>query len=131
MILSLANEVIEFDSRLHTTLNVAVVVFNYVVPRDSANISCTASVFLENMTLFNKILSDSDDAKAKEGLKYNHLRGFFNQKVNRYPPACIRLDNTRWHTLQPRVHKKYQQRMRFAIMDATSLTRRKRFRVSR
>ena len=118
--LELATLVVDFAEYLHKQLHVECVIINSVVPRNSNNMSCSAEVFRANMAHFNAVIENYCVSSRKQGLIYNHLRGFFNHKINKrnVPPApeVWTTDGIHCH---PEWMAKYKLRVRFAIMDAT------------
>ena len=75
--LELATLVVDFAEYLHKQLHVECVIINSVVPRNSNNMSCSAEVFRANMAHFNAVIENYCVSSRKQGLIYNHLRGFF------------------------------------------------------
>ena len=114
----LATLVVDFAEYLHKQLHVECVIINSVVPRNSKNMSCSAEVFRANMAHFNAVIENYCVSSRKQGLIYNHLRGFFNHKINkRDVPLAPEVWTTDGIHCNP---EKYKLRVRFAIMDATT-----------
>ena len=114
--------VVAFAKQLVCAYGVEIVIFNSMVPRDSRNMKCDAPTFSANMAYFNNILCDA--AEHDKNLRYNHLRGFSKQKVNKkdmfLPVSTWSHDGIHCN---PTYMAKYLQRLRFAIMNATSQER--------
>ena len=119
--LELATLVVDFAEYLHKQLHVECVIINSVVPRNSKNMSCSAEVFRANMAHFNAVIENYCVSSRKQGLIYNHLRGFFNHKINkRDVPLAPEVWTTDGIHCNPEWMAKYKLRVRFAIMDATT-----------
>ena len=114
-----ANVVVAFAKQLVCDYGVEIVIFNSMVPWDSRNMNCDAPTFSANMAYFINILCDV--AEHYKHLRFKHLRGFYKQKVNN---KDMFLPFSTWSHdgihCNPTYMAKYLQRLRFAIMNATS-----------
>ena len=111
--------VVAFAKQLVCDYGVEIVIFNSMVPQDSHNMNCDTPTFSANMPYFNNILYDT--AEHDKHLHFNHLRGFYKQKVNNkdmfLPVSTWSHDGIHCN---PTYMAKYLQRLRFAIMNARS-----------
>ena len=116
---SLALLVVEFARTLVCDHGVKIVILNSMVPWDSTNMRCCAKIFELNINLFNATLLRESEHDAC--LFYNHMRGFYRQKVNN---KDVPLPVSIWSDDGIHVNKqymcKYLQRIRFAIMKVTA-----------
>ena len=116
---AIATSVVDFAKRLLDHFGVRFVIINSMVPRNSNNMSCSADVFLKNMTLFNRKVRHLSE--AVQGLSYNHLRGFYRRKIQNkdeaLPISCWSHDGIHCNAAY---QAKYLQRLRFAILLAAT-----------
>ena len=116
---NIAMLVIGFACHVMTHYGVKAVVLNFMLPRDSSNMQCSAETFLYNMNVFNNTLKTQ--CSQIHGLQYNHLLGFYhikNLKKRDSPLPISKWSKDGIHCNQD-YQRKYIQCLRFAIMQAS------------
>ena len=95
---AIATFVVDFAKGLLDHFGVRFVIINSMVQRNSNNMSCSADVFLKNMTHFNRKIRHLSE--AVQGVSYNHLHGFYRRKVQNKDVALpISCWESWWDTL--------------------------------
>ena len=114
----LARRGLDFANYICTQYGVVKVLMFSTLPR-TAGLSCTPEEFRENMGTFNKEIEIHCDNNR---LNYVHVRGFYCTKINNLDvPRPVRdWSGDGIHCDMEKSKKKYAQRVRFAIMNASS-----------